>query len=97
MRRARPVRGLAEQAEDDGNDNPNKQKGEGQAKEAAQSGDEAEDGEEEGALRDVLEQVCSALRMQAKAVYLQTVMPANRFQHKDSYFLFVDGDKSIQQ
>ena len=56
MRRARPVRGLAEQAEDDGNDNPNKQKGEGQAKEAAQSGDEAEDGEEEGALRDVLEQ-----------------------------------------
>jgi hypothetical protein len=23
-------------------------------------------------------------------------MPANRFQHKDSYFIFVDGDKSIQ-
>ena len=77
----------SENAEGDGGEK-------GEAKVAAQSGDDAEDGEEEGALRDVLEQVCSALR--AKAVYLQTVMPANRFQHKDSYFIFVDGDKAVQ-
>jgi hypothetical protein len=65
---------------------------EGEAEENEE--DEAEDKEEAGDLQEVLEQVCSALG--AKVVHLQTLMPANRVQHKDLHFLFVDGDDAVQ-
>ena len=59
---------------------------------AAGSDEEVAEGSDEvGSLQDVLDQVCSALRV--KAVHLQSVMPGNRAQHKGSRFLSVDGDE----
>ena len=62
---------------------------------AAGSDEEVAEGSDEvGSLQDVLDQVCSALRV--KAVHLQSVMPGNRAQHKGSRFLSVDGDEAVQ-